>query len=180
MPRRGPQKPPPEGYVCRACNEPGHWVQDCTKRTKKRKAKNDAPAAAARSKKEGSDEEEDEPTFKIKKPAAGTAVASYGRSAGTFKLPPSAASPVSPIDKYKPSPDPSKQRNPTKEDIAKAKEMMPIINPSKAPKCLCGEKARCKKMKKKGSPAFGQMFWWCPKAKGDDTRCKFVQKADVI
>lgn len=29
--RRSEAKPPPEGYVCRACNESGHWIYDCTK-----------------------------------------------------------------------------------------------------------------------------------------------------
>ena len=39
-------KPPPKGYVCHKCNEPGHWIADCplpsTKRTKDA-SKPDAP-----------------------------------------------------------------------------------------------------------------------------------------
>ena len=30
--RRQKPRPPPEGYVCNACNIPGHWIQQCPKR----------------------------------------------------------------------------------------------------------------------------------------------------
>lgn len=38
MPRnKRPPKEVPDGYVCKACNEKGHWVYDCTFKVKKRK-----------------------------------------------------------------------------------------------------------------------------------------------
>ncbi|TKR94968.1 hypothetical protein L596_009193 [Steinernema carpocapsae] len=29
VPRREPNGPPPVTYLCRKCNSPGHWIQDC-------------------------------------------------------------------------------------------------------------------------------------------------------
>jgi hypothetical protein len=37
MVRKAPAKPVPDGYVCKACNEKGHWVFDCKFKVKKRK-----------------------------------------------------------------------------------------------------------------------------------------------
>jgi len=158
MPRRGPQKAVPEGYVCKACNKPGHWVFDCSKRQKKRPL--DEPKKAPES-----EAASDDDTFKIKKPIT----AENFSKKKIAKL----AAPTAPglVKLF---------REPTAEDIRKAKEIMPIINPKAAPKCNCGEPARARKNKKKESPAFGHMFWWCPKAKDDETRCQFVRKADVI
>jgi len=72
-----------------------------------------------------------------------------------------------------------KFREPTAEDIKKAQEMMPVIKSSEAPMCMCGEKARARKNRKQGSPGFGYMFWWCSKAKSDETKCFFKKRADV-
>lgn len=29
--------PPPEGYTCRICNVPGHWIQECPEKTERQK-----------------------------------------------------------------------------------------------------------------------------------------------
>eukprot|EP00617_Octactis_speculum_P017424 CAMPEP_0185772978 /NCGR_PEP_ID=MMETSP1174-20130828/72080_1 /TAXON_ID=35687 /ORGANISM="Dictyocha speculum, Strain CCMP1381" /LENGTH=192 /DNA_ID=CAMNT_0028459497 /DNA_START=119 /DNA_END=698 /DNA_ORIENTATION=+ len=47
MPRKGPPKPVPEGYVCRACDKPGHWVFDCALKTKKKSKKKRATVDGA-------------------------------------------------------------------------------------------------------------------------------------
>mmetsp|Transcript_15189 Transcript_15189/g.21808 ORF Transcript_15189/g.21808 Transcript_15189/m.21808 type:complete len:253 (-) Transcript_15189:233-991(-) len=38
---------PPDGYICRACGEPGHWIQQCTeaKKKKRKKSSNHSPVA---------------------------------------------------------------------------------------------------------------------------------------
>ena len=44
--RKKVEKQPPDGYVCRLCSVPGHWIQVCpTKKTgsKKRKASEHVP-----------------------------------------------------------------------------------------------------------------------------------------
>lgn len=139
MPRRAPKGPIPDGYVCKACSKPGHWVLDCPLRVKKTKTDHTRDGDEV--------EKEDEDSFKIKKPKVMTI---------------------------------SKFREPSAGDIARAKEIMPVINPSKAPLCHCGDKASARKCRKEGSDAFGLMFWWCAKKKTDEGRCRFSKKANVI
>lgn len=127
MPRGGPPKDIPDGYVCKACSKPGHWVYDCALKSKGvKRQRNEKPATL-----------------------------------------------------LKKNIDP-KFREPTLEDIARAKEIMPVIKPSQAPNCLCGLKSSARKCRKKDSQAFGLMFWWCSKQKDDETRCTFSKRADVI
>ena len=35
--KRKAKAPPPAGYVCKLCKEPGHWVYECSKCVKKPK-----------------------------------------------------------------------------------------------------------------------------------------------
>jgi len=149
MPRCAPRGPVPDGYVCKACDVKGHWIQACPFRVKK----NIAATSEKRLAEEAPEEE-----FVIKK----------GNADGLTKPP------------KKLKIKESRFREPSAEDIAKAKAMMPIINPKDAPMCNCGAPAGCRKLRKKESPAYGKMFWWCAKRRDDATRCNFVKKADVI
>ena len=149
MPRRPPPGPVPDGYVCKACDERGHWIQACPFRKKKDSTTSSSKRPA---------EEVTDGEFVIKKAKVD--------------------GPLKPPKKLKIKD--IRFREPTADDIAKAKAMMPIINPKDAPSCDCGAPAGCRKLRKKESPAYGKMFWWCAKAKDDATRCKFVKKADVI
>mmetsp|Transcript_21858 Transcript_21858/g.28545 ORF Transcript_21858/g.28545 Transcript_21858/m.28545 type:complete len:135 (-) Transcript_21858:35-439(-) len=132
MPRNNrPTKEVPEGYVCKACNEKGHWVFDCKFKVKKRKV----------------DMVKDE-------------------------------TPSSKVEKITINSD--KQRVPSRQDIIRAQEIMPVIRVSEAPTCICGDKARARKCRNKESTGYGLMFWWCAKSRNDETRCNFAKIANVI
>ena len=38
-----PREVPPDGYVCRVCNTPGHWIQNCPNKHVKRAKRDNAP-----------------------------------------------------------------------------------------------------------------------------------------
>ena len=107
---------PPSDYICSLCNVPGHWIQQCELKRKKRK-KNENHI-------------------------------------------------------HVPGVDPSKQ------DIDRAREMQKI----KPPKCFCGQPSRLKKVKKSSSGedsrAIGKYFFFCNKAKFDETKCRFARPAE--
>ena len=105
---------PPEGYVCKACGVPGHWIQQCKQKKKKK----------------------------------------------------SQHVPVAGVD-------------PSSLDIQKAREMQKIPPPN----CLCGQPARIKKVKRsivggENSRAIGKYFFFCAKAKNDDTKCNFARRVE--
>lgn len=129
-------------------------VFDCALRQKKRANEE------VEKPKEG--DEDDEDTFKIKSGGEGGG----GKKPKKLRIPKAASV--------------SAFREPTAEDIKKAKDMMPVIRPSEAPLCQCGIKTNARKNRKEGSPGFGMMFWWCGKGKHDETRCNFSRKADII
>jgi len=67
-------------------------------------------------------------------------------------------------------------REPSADDIARARAAMPVIRQSEAPLCKCGERTRARKNRKEGSPGVGMMFWWCAKDKWDRSNCRFSEK----
>lgn len=107
---------PPSDYICSLCNVPGHWIQQCELKRKKRK-KNENHI-------------------------------------------------------HVPGVDPSKQ------DIDMAREMQKI----KPPKCFCGQPSRLKKVKRSSSGedsrAIGKYFFFCSKAKFDETKCRFARPVE--
>ncbi|KAL7512076.1 hypothetical protein ACHAXN_009702 [Cyclotella atomus] len=110
---------PPEGYVCRLCSVPGHWIQVCpTKKTGSKKKKSD----------------------------------------------------------HVPVPG----KDPSQEDIDKARELQKIP----PPKCFCGLPSRLNKVKKskeggEKSRAIGKYFFFCSKPRGDETQCRFARSVDL-
>lgn len=162
MPRKGPPKPVPEGYVCRACDKPGHWVFDCALKTKKKSKKKRATVdGAAHTSCEDGTKSDDKKTLDP----------SDDNYIPPLKRPKSGLSAVANND--------PKFRCPTEEDVLLAQQNMPVIRMSTAPLCECGKKARPRKCRKQGSSGFGLMFWWCSKARTDETRCRFVKKFEA-
>lgn len=68
--------------------------------------------------------------------------------------------------------------DPSKQDIDRAREMQKI----KPPKCFCGQPSRLKKVKRSSSGedsrAIGKYFFFCSKAKFDETKCRFARPVE--
>ena len=151
------QSVPGEGYVCKLCGIPGHWIQQCTnkpqeKRSKRSKKKKNKRKRNSEEEGEGGDEEGEEST-------------SYNDTTTTTTTLKS---------NYRPGIDPSPK------DIQEAKDMQKI----KPPNCDCGIPGRLKKVKKskvsEGSRANGVYFFFCSKKKDDSTKCNFVVPVNEI
>lgn len=69
--------------------------------------------------------------------------------------------------------------DPSQEDISKARDLQKI----KPPKCFCRQTSRLKKVKKskaggESSRAIGKYFFFCSKARDDESKCKFARPVD--
>ena len=145
---------PGEGYVCKLCGKPGHWIQQCSLKRKKNKKKRKKPSSNNEGDNSKSnnhtyfrnDEDEDEGQQREQEHEQ---------------------------HEYRPGIDPSPK------DIERAKEMQKI----KPPKCHCDITSRLKKVKKskvkEGSRANGQYFFFCSKKKDDPTKCNFAKPVNA-
>jgi hypothetical protein len=71
-------------------------------------------------------------------------------------------------------------KDPSPEDIERARELQKIP----PPKCFCGIPSRLNKVKKskeggEKSRAIGKYFFFCSKARSDDTQCRFARPVDM-
>jgi len=71
--------------------------------------------------------------------------------------------------------------DPSQDDIARARDLQKI----KPPKCFCQQISRLKKVKKsiaggEESRAVGNYFFFCNKAKGDESKCRFARPVEDV